>query len=243
MEACKTKGILVKNVPSYGINTVAEHTFALLLALSRNLIRSVEQTRRGNLALDGLRGFELAGKTMGIVGLGSISTRVIELAQAFKLNVLITTRTQDEAMAQQYDFRYVDLPTLLSQADIVSLHVPATLETHHLINKENIVFMKKGSILLNTARGPVVETEAIVLGLEQGILKGVGLDVLEEERALKEERQLLTREFLQSGDLKVQLLNHILLQDERVIITPHNAFNSTEALHEILEVTIQNILQ
>ncbi len=239
---CRNKGITVCNVPTYGVDTIAEHTFALVLALSRKLIPSIEHTRRGDFSLEGLRGINLAGKTLGIVGLGHIGIRVMELAKAFKMNVLVNSRHADPLKAKVLGIAFVDLPTLLAQSDIVSLHVPLNAQTTHLINKTNIEGMKKGSFLINTARGGVVETEAILWALERGILAGAGIDVLEEECVLKEERALLTKEFLKTCDLKTQLLNHILLTKENVVVTPHNAFNSTEALQEILTVTIGNIM-
>ncbi len=239
---CQKNSITVCNVPTYGVNTVAEHTFSLILALSRKLIPSVEKTRRGDFSLDGLRGFELAGKTLGVVGFGHIGKRVVEIAKNFKLNVLVTTRHSDSKLAQQFGITFVDLETLLKNSDIVSLHMPLTPETTHLLNKENIILMKKRSLLINTARGGVVETEAILWALEKGILAGAGLDVLEEECVLKEERELLTKEFLKTCNLKTQLLNHVLLTKENVIITPHNAFNSHEALVEILKTTVDNII-
>lgn len=241
IEYCKKEGIAVCNVPTYGINTVVEHTFALILALSRKVIPSIERTKRGDFSLERLRGFELAGKTLGIVGLGHIGKRVVEIAKSFKMNVLVSTKHPDQNLAKQLEITFVELPALLSNSDIISLHVPLTAETRHLINKENIALMKKGSLFINTARGAVVETEALVFALEKGILVGAGLDVLEEERALKEERELLTKEFLKTSDLKTQLLNHVLLTKENVIITPHNAFNSNEALQEILQTTVGNI--
>lgn len=239
---CKMHGITVCNVPAYGVNTIAEHTFALILALSRTIIPSVERTRKGDFRLDGLRGFELAGKTLGVVGLGRIGTRVAQLAHAFGMKVLVTTRHQDLAKAKTLGITFVDLPTLLRSSDMVTIHVPLTAETKYLINTENILLMKKGSYLINTARGGVVETEAILRALEQGILAGAALDVLEEECALKEERELLTGAFLKMCDLKTQLFNHVLLTKENVIITPHNAFNSEEALREIIQTTIKNII-
>lgn len=240
LDYCKKNSVTVCNVPTYGVNTIAEHTFALILALTRKLIPSIDRTRRGNFVLDGLRGSELAGKTLGVIGFGHIGKRVAELATAFQMNAIVYTRHPDVSYPNSH-VRFVDLPTILRESDIVSLHVPLTAETKHLLNKDNIRLMKKGSVLINTARGAIVETEAILWALEQGILSGVGLDVLEEECALKEERALLTREFLATCDLKTQLLNHVLLTKENVIITPHNAFNSEEALQEILSTTVKNI--
>lgn len=240
LDYCKKKGVTVCNVPTYGVNTIAEHAFALILALTRKLVPSVDRTRRGNFVLDGLRGSQLAGKTLGIVGFGHIGKRVAELAIAFRMNVIVYTRRPDTASTET-KIKFIDLQTLLRESNIVSLHVPLTTETKHLLNKGTIQLMKKGSILINTARGAIVETEAILWALEQGILSGVGLDVLEEECALKEERALLTPEFLATCDLKTQLLNHVLLTKDNVVITPHNAFNSQEALQEILQTTVANI--
>lgn len=236
---CQEKGIIVCNVPTYGVNTIAEHTFALILALSRKIVSSVEQTRQGNFELAGLRGSELVDKTLGIVGFGHIGTRVAEIAQAFKMKVIVYTRHPN--VAQKTGVTFVDLPTLLSISDVISLHLPATAESHHLINKENVKLMKKGSLLVNTARGSIVDIEAIFWALDQKILAGAGLDVLEEECTLKEERQLLSKDFLKTCNLKTQLLNHVILNKKEVIITPHNAFNSDEALKEILITTATNI--
>ncbi len=241
LEYCQKHKITVCNVPAYGVNTIAEHTFALILALSRKIIPSVMKTKRGDFTLDNLRGFELAGKTLGIIGLGHIGKKVAEIASGFKMNILVNTSHPDYEFKAKYAVNYCDLETLLKESHIVTLHLPLTLATKHLINQKNIQLMAKGSVLINTSRGAIVETEAILYGLEKGILRGAGLDVLEEEGFLKEERQLLTREFLLTCDLKTQLLNHVLLTKDNVIITPHNAFNSTEALEEILKTTLNNI--
>ncbi len=235
---CKAKGITIVNVPSYGAHSVAEYTFALVLAITKKLVPTIERTRRGNFSLDGLRGFDLYGKTIGIVGAGQIGKKVAEFALCFGMNVLIHTRRPE---AGTDCIRYVSLDELLSLSDIVTLHVPYTPENHHFINRENIKQFKKGSILINTARGQLIETQAILDGLEMGILQFAGLDVLEEEGGLKEERALITDEYLKNTDIKTQLLNHILLDRDDVIFTSHNAFNSQEALLQILEITIENI--
>lgn len=240
IDYCKQKGIAVVHVPSYGSHTVAEHTFALILALSRKLIQTVERSKRGNFHIDGLKGFDLYGKTLGVVGEGEIGKKVVDIALSFGMNVLIYTRHPG---SNRNGVAYTTLEDLMKQSDIISLHLPANTETHHLINIKNITLCKKGSILINTSRGQLVETQAIVEGLKTGIIKAAGLDVLEEEGALKEERELLTQDFLNKGDIAVQLLNHVLLTRDDVIFTNHNAFNSEEALKEILDVTIQNIHQ
>lgn len=240
IDSCKQKGISVANIPKYGGDTVAEHTFALILAISRKLIPSVERTKRGDFSLEGLTGFDLYGKTLGVLGTGHIGKKVIEMGLCFGMKILAFNRTKDEELVKR-GVRYVDMDTVFVNSDVISLHLPHTKETEHIINMQNIVKFKKGSVLINTARGSLVETQAVLEGLEKGILSGAGIDVLEEECSLKEERELLTNEFLKSCDIKTQLLNHVLLLRSDVIVTPHNAFNSKEALIQILDITISNI--
>jgi len=237
----KENKIIVCNVPFYGENTVAEHTFALILALSRKLFDSIERTKQGDFSLDGLRGFDLKGKTLGIIGLGHIGFCVARIANGFEMNVLAFDVEQDKKMAEEIGFEYTDLDSLLKNSDIISLHAPYNKETHHMINSGNIGLIKKGACLINTARGGLIETEALLKALSDGTLSGVGLDVLEEECFIKEEAQLLSKEFPKTCDLKTVLQNHILLRQKNVIITPHNAFNSEEALMRILDTTILNI--
>ncbi len=241
LQYCKEKNITVCNIPTYGPHTIAEHVFALMLALSRKLIPSVERTKRGDFSLDGLRGFELYNKTLGVIGVGHIGSVVIDIAKGFGMHVLVYNRHTDPEIEKK-GAKFVALDDLLAQSDVVTIHVPLTKETNHLINMENIQKFKKSSILINTARGGIIETEAIVYGLEHGILSGAGLDVLEEECYLKEEHELLTTEFLQKCDMKTQLLDHVLLNCPDVVITPHNAFDSNEALMQIIQTTEENIL-
>ncbi len=241
LDLCKQKNILVSNVPEYGTYTVAEHTFSLMLAISRKLLPSIERARKGDFSLDGLRGFDLHGKTLGVIGTGHIGQEVIKIARGFGMNVLGYNHRVHQELADELGFKYVSVDELLAQSDIVSLHLPYSPQTNHFINKENVLKMKKGSVLLNTARGGLIETEAILVGLDSGILSAAGIDVLEEEAFIKEERQLLTEQFLKECDIKTQLLNHVLLTKDNVLITPHNAFNSQEALQRILDVTIENL--
>lgn len=240
IEYCKQKGIAVAYVPTYGAHTVAEHTFALLLAISRKIIPSSERAKKGEFGNEELEGFDLFGKTIGVMGTGNIGRNVCEIALSFGMKVLAFSHSQDPELTAK-GVRYVDLNDLLASCDVISLHLPHTKETEHIINMQNIQNVQKGAILINTARGALIETQAIVEGLEKGILSAAGLDVLEEEADLREERELLSQEYLSKVDLKTQLLNHVLLTRQDVIITPHNAFNSKEALQEILEVTVANI--
>lgn len=242
IQACKKKKILITNIPEYGTQTVAEHTFALLLSLSRKIIPSVEQTRKSDFSLEGLRGFDLYHKTIGVIGAGNIGQAVIKIAKGFGMDVIVYSRTQNMELAQKLGFIYVDKEHLFKVADIITFHVPLTDETKYMVNKDTLKKLKKGVVIINTARGGILETEAILMGLEQGIIRGAGIDVLEEECYVKEERQLLTAQFLKECDLKTQLLNHVLLTKDNVLVTPHNAFNSTEALERILDVTVENIV-
>ena len=239
---CKEKGIVVSNVPAYGVHSVAEQTIGLMLALSRKLIPSIERTRKGDFSLDGLRGFELFGKTLGVIGTGNIGSVIAQLGVGLGMKVVAHNRHEDEEL-KKMGVQFTDLDSLLGQSDVVTLHLPYLEATKHTINMGNITKFKKGALLINAARGGLVETQAILEGLEQGILGGAGLDVLEEEYNMREERELLSTKFLESHDLKTQLMDHILLDREDVIITPHNAFNTNEAMHQILDTTAKNIQQ
>ncbi|MGH7245705.1 MAG: NAD(P)-dependent oxidoreductase, partial [Candidatus Levyibacteriota bacterium] len=210
LEYCKEKNIQVSNVPHYGVHTIAEHTFALLLALSRKIVPSVERTRKGDFSLTGLNGMQLFGKTLGVIGTGNIGSVVCDIALGLGMKVIAYNHHVDEELAKK-GVQFVVLAELLQTADVVTIHIPLLKETEHLINKENILTMKKGSILINAARGGIVETEAILDALEKGILAGAGLDVLEEECNLREERELLSEEFHKTCDLKTQLMDHMLL--------------------------------
>ncbi|MFQ5406625.1 MAG: hydroxyacid dehydrogenase [Candidatus Micrarchaeia archaeon] len=240
LKECKKQGVSVCNVPFYGENTVAEHTFGLILALSRKLCPAWQRTKLGNFSLERLRGFDLKGKTLGIIGLGHIGSHVARIAKGFEMNVLAFDVKKDVKLSKKLGFAYVSLDKLLSSSDIVSLHAPYNKNTHHLINRRNIFKMKKGSFLINTARGALVETHALAKALDEGFLGGAGLDVLEAEGVIKEERQLLSKNFSKEV-LKTLLKNHVLLERDNVIITPHNAFDSTEAIHRILDTTLDNM--
>jgi D-lactate dehydrogenase len=241
MEETKRREICVVNVPEYGSITVAEHTFALIINLTRKIYQSVNQAKQLHFDHYNLKGVDLYGKTLGIIGLGKIGSHVVRIAKGFGMNVLVTNRTHHQKLAKEMGFEYVELPQLLAQSDVVSLHLPYNEHTRHTINTENILQMKKGSYLVNTARGGLIQTEAIMKALEEDILEGVGLDVLEGENDMTEETEVLTNRFRKKEDLKTLVLNHILINHHKVLITPHNAFNSTEALMRIENTTIDNI--
>ena len=240
LRACRRRQIAVANVPAYGENTVAEHTFALILSLSRNVHKAYVRTVKGDFSLKGLQGFDLKGKTIGVVGAGRIGMHVIKMAKGFGMEVFAYDVRQDPFQSEVLDFRYASLPELLRQSDIVSLHLPYSQSTHHLMNRDTFRLMKRGALLINTARGALVDTNALVWALDAGIVGGAGLDVLEGEELVKEERQLLEKDFSKER-LITALKNHILLHRENVVITPHIAFDSREALQRILDTTVANI--
>ena len=240
---CAEKGIAISSVPSYGENTVAEFAFGLILALSRKICAAHRQVREeGDFNNEDLRGFDLAGKTLGVVGTGRIGQHMVRMAKGFEMNVVAFDAYPNEGFAKEAGFSYVPLNDLLAQSDIITLHVPYMPATHHLINKDNVGLIKKGAYLINTARGAVVETDALVTALKNGVLAGAGLDVLEEEGVIKEEMEYVTKSSGESHDLKTVLEDHVLIDMPNVIVTPHNAFNTKEAFVRILDTTVDNIV-
>ncbi len=239
---CRKRKILVSNVPYYGENTVAEQAFALLLALAHKIVPSVEQTRRGIFMHSLLlRGFDLKDKVFGVVGTGHIGMYAIKIALGFSMKVVAYDPHPNKKFAKEFGFQYAKtLEELLSQVDIISLHAPYIPETHHMINVKNFHSIKKGAILINTARGGLIETKALLMALLDGTLAGAGLDVLEEEVILEEKNRLSYKEFVMN-ELTVALENYRLASMENVIITPHNAFNTKEAVQRIVDTTITNI--
>ncbi len=241
LKFCKKNNIAVSNIPTYGENTVAEHTFALILALSRRIYDSIERTKREDFSIYVLAGFDLKEKTLGVVGTGNIGKHVIRIAKGFGMEVLAYDIKKDQKLAERMGFKYVALNYLFKNSNIITLHVPYNKSTHHLINLETVKLFKKNSYLINTSRGGVCDTTALLQGLKDEIFAGLGLDVLEEECFIKEERELITPDFSKKCDLRTILENHILINQPKVIVTPHNAFNSKEALIRILDTTIENI--
>jgi len=242
IEYAKSKGILVCNVPEYGTKTVAEWTIGLMLNLMRKIYYAIDQIKETeSFDLKNLRGEELYGKTLGVIGTGRIGKEVIKLAKAFGMNILAYDIFPDENFAKEQNIKYVSLEELLSNSDVITIHVNLNPSTYHLINKENIKLIKKGAYLINTARGGIIETEALVYALKEGILKGAALDVLEEETEIKEELEILGKKEIKEEEIKTLWQNHILMKMPNVLITPHNAFNSKEAIERILKTTIENI--
>lgn len=241
LEAAKGRGIVVCNVPSYGENTVAEHTFALILALSRNIHKSHVRRLRSDFSIEGLKGFDLEGKTIGVIGTGKIGRHVIKIAKGFSMRVVAYDAVPDEGSAAELGFSYVTLPELLAGSDIITLHTPSLKETYHLINEENVKMIRQGAMLINTARGELVDNDALLWALESKVLSGCGLDVIEGEELIREEKELLHGKEMNVGKMSELIKDHILLGRDEVVYTPHIAFYSEEALERILAATIENI--
>lgn len=240
LDFCRKHGIAVANVPTYGENTVAEHTFALILMLSRKVHQSYEQVRAGHVERAALTGFDLQGKTLGILGAGHIGLHAIRIGRGFGMRVLAWDKRRDPFLADLLGFRYVELEKVLHESDIVSLHCGLTAETTHLLGREQFAMMKKGALVINTGRGGLIDTDALADALENGQVGGAGLDVVEGEELIQEERQLL-QGATDVDKLREVVRNRLLFARENVVFTPHNAFNSQEALFRILDTTIANL--
>lgn len=241
LKACKERGISVCNVPRYGDNTVAEHTFALILSLSRNLRKAYLKALADDYTTKDLMGFDLKGKRLGVVGTGKIGLRVIKIAKGFSMEVVASDVYRDDFNADVLGFRYVSFDELLSCSDIISLHAPLTTGTRHMINEETLKKVRHGVILINTSRGGLVHTAALIKALDDGTVSGAGLDVLEYEEFIDtQEDDLLDGESDPSME-KQMIHQYNLLRRSNVVFTPHVAFNSREAIQRILETTAGNI--
>ncbi len=236
----KGKKVAVCNVPTYGENTVAQHALALMLAISRKLFQSIKRVKEGNYDYHGLRGFDLKNKTIGIIGTGHIGIHLIDMLQGFEANIIAYDAFPNKELEKTHNFKYVGKNKLFTDSDIISLHVPLFDSTLHMINKSAIKKMKKGVVIINTARGALIKPEALVWGLETGQIGAAGLDVLEEENNIAHHEQLLSDK-ISPQDIRDTLMDNIIIDHPNTIITPHNAFNSTEALQRIIDTTIENI--
>ncbi len=243
MAECKRRGIHVCNVPAYGAETVAEFTFALMLALSRKVAHAVERTKHDDFTIERLMGFDLKGKTLGVLGTGAIGVRVAEIGCAFGMNVIAYDIKKKWSEAKRIGFSYVSLNEFLEHADIISIHLPLTPQTHHIVNEKYFKKMKRGALLINTSRGAIIDTKHLVQALHKKWLGGAALDVLEGEGLIKEEHQIRKDHHFNTHDWHTLRENHRLLKEHNVIITPHIAFYSRESLVEILTQTASYITQ
>jgi D-lactate dehydrogenase len=233
LPAARELGMRVVRVPAYSPHAVAEHTLALLLALNRKIHRAFNRVRELNFSLGGLVGFDLFGKTVGIVGTGKIGRITAEIFCGFGCEVIAYDPFPVQEWAMNRGIKYVTLNELLASSHIVSLHLPLTPETHHLLNAESIARMKPGAYLLNTSRGKIIDTTAVIKALKSGHLGGVALDVYEEEEGVFFEDH-------SASALQDDILSR-LLTFPNVLITAHQAFLTEEALSAIASVTLDSI--
>jgi D-lactate dehydrogenase len=235
-------GITVSTVPSYGDATVAEYAFLMLLAVSRRLMQSAHSVHVGLSAPEKLTGYDLNGKTIGVIGTGRIGRHAIQIAKGFGLHAVAYDVKPNETAASELGFTYVSFEELLGRADIITLHAPATPETQHLLDAKAFAAAKDGVIIVNTARGSLIDTPALIQALDSGKVRGAGLDVLEGEEylQLQPELHLLGTTTLDTAAKQVLAID-ILHKMPNVLLTHHNAFNSHEALGRIRDTTITNL--
>ena len=262
LAACHARGVAVANVPSYGEHTVAEHTFALIFALTRRL-RDVtgEEAREGRLSYAATRALELHGKTLGVLGAGRVGRYVIAAAQAFGMRVLAFDIHTSSAGSPIAGFDFAPLAQVLAEAHLLTLHLPLAPETRHLLNRDTLALCRPGVLIVNTARGALIDTDALIDALDSGHVAGAGLDVLEEEGTARQEMtrvisdQIIHRLHAVTGPAEVSehqpdrvrelqnlLRNKRLVARPNVVFTPHVAFNSVEAVERINAITVENIL-
>ena len=259
LDVCDKRGVGVANVGNYGENTVAEHTFALMLALSRRLKDSERAVRTGRFSRERLRGFDLRGKTLGVVGAGRVGLHVIRIGAGFGMRVLAYDEAPHSFYSELLDFRYVDFKELLRESDMITLHVPLSPTTRHMINRDALALCRRGVLLINTARGGLIDSGALIAALDAGQVAGVGLDVLEDERVFRGgATQILTEKIAERvrssagtmiretsaqrvSEFSKLVAHHRLLNRPEVVLTPHVAFNSHEAMERLNGITIENI--
>lgn len=232
LEATRDNGIRVVRVPAYSPHAIAEHVVALIMTLNRRTNRAYVRTRDGNFSLNGLMGFDMFGKTAGIVGTGRIARCLIDILKGFGMNILAYDIYPDEEYAKKAGIRYVDLEELFSESDIISLNCPLTPQNRHLINRDSISKMKRGVMIINTGRGPLISTEDLIEGLRSGQVGYAGLDVYEEERNY----------FYQDKSSSVITDDNLarLLSYSNVMVTSHQAFFTHEAMSNIATTTLEN---
>ena len=238
LEYCRKRGIAVANVPAYGATTVAEFAFALLLALARKVIRAKNDMAHNRIEMKHYLGFDLFGKTIGIIGTGSIGRHMVRIAQGFGMNIIAYDPYPSDALKGIY---VNDITTIFRESDIISLHIPSTPENHHLLDMNAFQQMKPGVIIINTARGDLIDTQALYMALKNGIVGGAGLDVLENEDFLLHDEIMVDAAGHTNDFLLDSAMNLKLLQFRNVIATPHIAFNSIDAINRINEITLDNI--
>lgn len=243
LASAEARGITVVNVPTYGGNTVAEATFSLMLALTRKLIPTVSTTRKGTFVASNLTGMDLMGKTLGVIGMGNIGRYTATIARGFDMKVLAYDPNKDADFAKKIGMKYVSFDKLLSDSDIISLHMPLLPDNYHMINEATISQMKKGVYIINTARGELIENRALIRGIKSGQIAGAGLDTLEGEKFIlqKEMIDVFGNNATSPTTYEHAAEVHMMLQIPNIIITQHAAFNTQEAVARINDTTVKNV--
>ena len=236
---CANKGIIVMNAPNYGDYTVAEFAFGILLNLVRRICYGVNELKQGDIYPETF-GTELYGKTIGVVGTGAIGEKMVKIAKGFSMNVICYDIKENIDLKNRYYVKYTDLDTLCKLSDIISLHAPLNTSTYHIIDKTHIDIMKDSAIIINTARGELIDTEALYSALIDNKIKGAALDVLEYEDVISNKRPA---ENLNLKNLRISLINNKLLNLPNVVVTPHIAYDTREAIDRILCITIDNLFR
>jgi len=242
LDYCKSHGIAVSTVPRYGDVTIAEYAFALLMASAKKIVYSSSDLKNRIIEPDNYIGMDLFGKTVGVIGVGSIGRQFCRIANGFGMKILGYDLYPNEQATKDYNVKFTDLETLLKESDVISIHAPSTKDNIHLIDAKQFEMMKDGVVLVNTARGEILNTEALYESLLSGKVASCGLDVLECEDIIRNED-----DFLQKDECKIMaclrktLINHRLLAMNNVIVTPHVAYDSKEAIERILSTNIDNI--
>jgi len=232
LDAADKQGIEVVRVPAYSPEAVAEHAFALILTLSRKTHKAYNRVRENNFSLEGLTGFNIHGKTIGVIGTGAIGRAFCRIAKGFGCEVLAFDISENEEM-KKLGVQYLSLEKVLSKSQIISLHCPLTPDTHHMINAESIELMQKGVALINTSRGALIETKAVIKALKKGKIGILGIDVYEQEEHIFFKN--LSEEIMQDEQISR------LMTFPNVLITGHQAFLTKEALEQISKITLANI--
>ena len=241
VEYARKKGIKVSHIPDYGNNTVAEFTFALILALARKLKPMIERLSKHDFNRYGLMGIDLMGKTIGVIGTGRIGSHVVRIAHGFGMKILAYDRTKKEELIEKYGVEYVGLEDLLMRSDIITVHLPYTKSTRYLINRFNIKLTKRNAMLINVSRGEVVEIDGLVEALKEGRLAGgVAIDTIDTEEVELQEKELKKDE-IPAVKFEKLMEKSYLLQEENVIISPHLAYYTRDASERILDTTVEEI--
>ncbi len=243
LEYARAHKISVSTVPAYGQETVAEYAMLLMLAVSRKLPQAAQSVQLGVVIPENLTGRDLGGKTLGVIGTGRIGQHVVAIAKGFGMKILAYDPFPQPAVAERLGYEYVELSELLKASDYLTLHAPAIPETHHLLAAPQFELMKPGVIIVNTARGSLIDTPALITALDSGKVAGAGLDVMEGEEYLHLAPELHLLGSHELGEKARHILGIDILQKmPQVLITSHNAYNSAEALERIRQTTVSNIV-